>query len=148
MSWSETFLGVIALAMLVMAAIQVGAIVGAARIARQTQQTLTTVQRDLAPLLRDAAPLIAKANAVADEASRTAALATAQAQKVDRLVTDLSERVEYTAAIVQAAIIAPAREGMALAAALKATLSALGRGRDMRARHRRPAEEEDPLFIG
>ena len=148
MSWSDTFLGVIALATLIMAAIQVGAIVAAGRIARQAQQTLTTVQQDLAPLLKDAAPILAKANAVAEEASRTAAIATAQAQKVDRLVTDLSERVEYTAAVVQAAIIAPAREGMALAAALKATLGALGRGRDMRPRPRRPAVEEDTLFIG
>lgn len=148
MSWSEVFLAVIALATLVMAVIQVGAIVAAARIARQAQQTLATVQQDIRPLLNDIAPLIARANEVADEASKTAALATVQAQKVDRLVTDLSERVDTTAAIVQEAIIRPAREGMAIVAAVKATLGALSRARDMRPRHRRPAEEEDPLFIG
>ena len=140
MSWSEVFLGVIALATLIMAVIQVGAIVAAARLAGQAQKTLTTVQRDIGPL-------IAKANAVAEEASRTAAIATAQAQKVDKLVTDLSQRAEYTAAVVQEAIITPAREGMAIAAALKAALGVLGR-RDVRPRHRRHAEEEDPLFIG
>lgn len=148
MSWSEVFLAVIALATLIMAVIQIGAIVAAARIARQAQQTLTTVQQDIRPLISEMGPLIAKANAVADEASRTAALATAQAQKIDRLVTDLSERVDYTAAIVQEAVIRPAREGMALVAAVRATLGALGRARDLRPRHRRPAEEEDPLFIG
>jgi uncharacterized protein YoxC len=147
-SWSEVFLSVIALATLIMAVIQIGAIVAAAKIARQAQQTLATVQKDIRPLISDMAPLIAKANAVAEEASRTAALATAQAQKVDKLVTDLSQRVDYTAAVVQEAVIRPAREGMALVAAVKATLGALGRARDLRARHRRAAEEEDPLFIG
>lgn len=141
MSWSETFLAVIAAATLIMALIQIGAIVAAARIARQAQQTLTTVQQEIRPL-------IAKATAVADEASRTAALATAQAQKVDRLVTELSERVEYTSRVVQQAIITPAREGLAVMAALKATLGALRGFRDVRPRHGRHAEEEDPLFIG
>jgi hypothetical protein len=140
-SWTETFLAVIAVATLIMALIQIGAIVAAARIARQAQQTLTTVQQEIRPL-------IAKATAVADEASRTAALATAQAQKVDRLVTELSQRVEYTSGVVQEAIITPAREGLAVMAAVKATLGALRGFRDMRPRHGRHAEEEDPLFIG
>jgi hypothetical protein len=70
-------------------------------------------------------PLIAARNAIAEEASRTVALATAQAQKVDRLVTDLSVRVEQTAAIVQDAIVTPAREGLAIVAAIRASLGAL-----------------------
>lgn len=141
MSWTEGFLGIIALATLVMAAIQVGAIIAAARIARQAQQTLATVQQDIRPL-------IAKANAVADEASRTAAIATAQAEKVDKLLTELSARVEYTSAVVQDAIITPAREGLAIVAAIKATLGALRGFRTLGPRHGRTAEEEDPLFIG
>lgn len=141
MSWGDVFLGVIALATLTMAAIQVGVIVAALRVARQAQETLVTVRRDIAPL-------VTRVTAVAEEASKTAALATAQAQKVDRLVTDLSQRVEYTAAVVQEAVIAPARQGWAIVAAAKAALGVLGQGREMRPRHRRPAEEEDPLFIG
>ena len=140
MSVSETFLGVIALATLVMALIQIGAIIAILRVARQAQQTM-------ADLHRDVRPLIEKATAVAEEASHTATLATVQAQKVDRLLTDLSGRVEQTAAIVQDAIITPAREGMAIVAALKAGLGAL-RGFRARPRHGRTADEEDPLFIG
>ena len=140
MSLSETFLGVIAAATLIMALIQVGAIVVAARITRQAQQTLTAVHNDIRPLL-------AKAHAVAEEASKTVALATVQAQKVDRLVTDLTARVEETAAVVQEALITPAREGMAVVAAVRATLGAL-RGYRERPRHGRTADEEDPLFIG
>lgn len=140
MNLSETFLGVIALATLVMALIQVGAIIAILRVARQAQQTMTDLHRDVRPLIE-------KATAVAEEASRTATLATIQAQKVDRLLTDLSDRIEQTAAIVQDAIITPAREGMAIVAALKAGLGAL-RGFRERPRHGRTADEEDPLFIG
>ena len=140
MSLSETFLGVIALATLVMALIQVGAIIAILRVARQAQQTMTDLHRDVRPLIE-------KATAVAEEASRTATLATIQAQKVDRLLTDLSGRIEQTAAIVQDAIITPAREGMAIVAALKAGLAAL-RGVRARPGHARTADEEDPLFIG
>jgi hypothetical protein len=140
-SWSEGFLGVIAVATLIMALIQVGAVIAAARIARQARQTLATVQQDIRPL-------IARVNSVAAEASKTAALATVQAEKVDRLVTDLSQRVEETSAIVQQAIIMPAREGLAVMAAVKAGLAALRGFRNVHPRHARTAEEEDPLFIG
>jgi ABC-type multidrug transport system fused ATPase/permease subunit len=139
-SVSETFLGVIALATVVMALIQVGAIIAILRVARQAQQTMSDLHRDVRPLIE-------RASAVADEASRTAALATIQAQKVDRLLTDLTGRIEQTAIMVQDAIITPAREGMAIVAALKAGLGALRGFRD-RPRHGRTADEEDPLFIG
>jgi hypothetical protein len=91
-------------------------------------------------------PLVAKVTAIAEETSRTAAIATAQAEKVDRLVTDLSRRIDETASIVQAAIITPAREGMAIVAAVKAVFAALRTFKDVR--NVRHAEEEDPLFIG
>jgi hypothetical protein len=138
--WSEVFLGVIAVATAVMAVIQIGLIVALLRAMRQAQQTLQNVQQEIKPLL-------VKATAVADQASRTAVIATAQAEKVDRLLTDLARRVEETATIVQHAIVTPAREGMALVAGLKAGLAALRGFREMRER-RRQAEEEDPLFIG
>lgn len=138
--WSEVFLGVIAVATLVMAVVQVGLVVGLLRTSRQAQQILRTVQQDVRPL-------IAKAATIADEASRTAAIATAQAEKVDRLVTDLARRVDETSAVVQKAIVIPAREGVALVAGLRAGLAALRGFRGLRERHRH-AEEEDPLFIG
>ena len=138
--WSEVFLGVIALATVVMAVIQVGVIVGLRHTARRAEDLMSTVQQDVRPL-------IARATAVAEEASRTTALATAQAQKLDRLVTDLARRVDETAALVQHAIVTPAREGMALVAGLRAGLAAIRGFRERRERHRQ-AEEEDTLFIG
>ena len=115
--------------------------IAALRLARQAQQVIQSVQQDVRPL-------IARAHAIADEASRTVALATVQAQKVDRLVTDLSQRVDETAVVVQEAIITPAREGMAIVAAVKATLNAFHGFRDLGPRNSRHAEEEDPLLIG
>jgi len=138
--WSDLFLGIIAVATLLMALTQVGAIVVAARLARQAQQTLTAVHQEIRPL-------IAKVSAVADEASRTASLASVQVQKIDRLVTDLSRRVDETATVIQEAIVTPARQGVALLAAVKAGLAAL-RGISDLHRGSARADEEDPLFIG
>lgn len=153
--WSGLFLGIIAAATLIMALIQIGAIVAALRIARQAQETLASVQRDIKPLLTkanemaaDAKPLFARANEMAEEASRTVALATAQAQKVDRLVTDLTRRVDETSAIVQQAVVLPAREGIAIVSAVKAALGALRGFNEFRGRTGRPSDDEDPLFIG
>ena len=152
--WSQIFLGTIAAATLIMALIQVGAVVVAAKVARQTQDALaratalmTSAQQTLTSVREEIRPMIAKATAVVDEASKTAALATAQAQKVDRLVSDLAKRVDETSVVVQRAVVMPAREGLAIVAGFKAALAVLRRGGDWGRRSSR-SEEEDPLFIG
>jgi len=139
--WSDLFLGVIAAATLLMALVQVGAMITALRLARQAQQAIQSVHQDVKPLL-------ARAQSIAEEASKTVALATAQAQKVDLLITDLSQRVDETVAVLQDAIMTPAREGLAIVAAVKAALAALRGMRELGTRNGRHAEEEDPLFIG
>ena len=138
--WSQAFLGVIAVSTALMAVMQIGALVVLARVALQVRDIVATLQKDIRPL-------IGRANQIADEASRTAAIASAQAQKIDRLMTDLTRRVDETSAVVQQAIITPAREGMAIVAALKAGLGALRQMRDARPRSS-GVEEEDALFIG
>jgi hypothetical protein len=138
--WSQVFLGVIAAATAVMAIVQIGAIVLLARVSAQVQGIVATIQTDIRPLL-------ARATAIADEASKTATLATAQAQKIDRLVTDLTRRVDETSAVIQQAILTPAREGMAIIAALKAGFGALKGIRDLRGRPG-GVDDEDALFIG
>ena len=138
--WNQAFLGVIAVSTALMAVMQIGALVVLAKVAAQVREIVATLQQDVRPL-------IARANTIADEASKTATIATAQAQKIDRMVTDLARRVDETSAVVQQAIVRPAREGMAMVAALKAGLGALRTVRDGRGR---PAgvEDEDALFIG
>ena len=138
--WTTAFLGIIAASTAMVAAMQIYAFLSLAKTGKQIRDIMATLQQDVRPL-------IARANVIADEASRTATLATAQAEKIDRLVTDLTRRVDETSAVVQQAIITPAREGMALVAALKAGFGALKEMRDMRRRSSR-IEDEDALFIG
>jgi hypothetical protein len=152
--WELVFLGVIAAATLLMALMQVAAVVVAARLARQAQEAagkaqsaIATAQEAIASVREDIRPLIARANTVAEEAARTASLVTAQAEKVDRLVTDLSTRIDDTAVVVQNAIVTPAREALAVLAGVKAALATFRAGADWRRRTTR-SEEEDPLFIG
>ena len=136
----ELALGVIAAATAIMALVQIGALIMLARVATQIRDIASTIQQDLRPL-------IARANAIADEAHKTATLASAQAQKFDRLVTDLTQRVDVTSAVIQEAILTPAREGMAIVAGLKAAIGALRGFRDQRGRSSR-VDDEDALFIG
>jgi len=136
----ELALGVIAAATAIMALAQIGAMIMLARVAMQVRDIAATIQQDLRPL-------IARANAIADEAHKTATLATAQAEKFDRLVTDLTQRVDVTSAVIQEAILTPAREGMAIVAGLKAAIGALRGFRDQRGRSSR-VDDEDALFIG
>ena len=141
MNLSEVFLGIIALATLAMAVLQIGAAVAVGRLARDAQKTFTSVQDDVKPL-------IAKVSALAEEANHTVGLAKVQAEKIDLLVTTLTRRIDETSVVVQQAVMTPAREGLAILAAVKAGLGALRGFRDMHAGQSRHAEEEDPLFIG
>jgi hypothetical protein len=91
---------------------------------------------------------VARAEVVAENAARATTLAVAQVERADRLFTDLSGRVEDTAAAIQSTLLAPAREGRALLAGLGATIGAF---RELRQSSRARAarrDEDDPLFIG
>ena len=141
MNLSEVFLGIIALATVAMAVLQIGAALAVSRLARDAQKTFTSVQDDVKPL-------IAKVSALAEEANQTVSIAKIQAEKIDLLVTTLTRRIDETSVVVQQAVMTPAREGLAILAAVKAGLGALRGFRDIAPGQGRHAEEEDPLFIG
>jgi hypothetical protein len=133
-------LGVIAGATLVMAIIQVGLIVFAGRLARKVDQLSTRLEQDIRPF-------IANATEVAGNAARATSLAVLQMERADELIAGLSQRVEDTARVIQGTLLAPAREGRALLAAIGATIGALREERQ--GRPQGPGvEDEDPLFIG
>jgi hypothetical protein len=140
--WSGVFLGIIALAVSVMAVVQVAVIVFGARLVKRVEQIATQVDREIKPLL-------VNLNVVGEEAARAAALAALQVERVDALFADVAGRVEETAVSLQSAIIAPAREGLALVQGVKAAFAAL---REIRAASA-PAgaavhDEDEQLFIG
>lgn len=140
--WSVVFLGVIALAVTVMAAIQVGIVVYGARLARRVDALTAQVDREIKPLLTHL-------TTIGEEAARATTLAAAQVERVDRLFADVSQRVEDTASAVQSAIIAPARESLALISGVRAAFETFRGMRRAGAPARSAApDEDDPLFIG
>jgi hypothetical protein len=140
----ELFLGVIAFAVLVMAVVQVGAIVAALRLARRVDQIAMQLDQEIKPL-------IANLNTLSSEAARAAALAARQAERLDRVFGELVQRVDETLAAAQEFVTGPARQGMAIVAGIKAVVESF-RGMREASRRRaaaRPAvDDEESLFIG
>jgi hypothetical protein len=143
---AEILLGVIAFAVAIMAFAQVGAVVAGFRLARRVEQIATDLETGVKPLL-------ANLTAVTAEASKAATVAAAQIERFDRLVGDLTARVDQTVTTAQQFVKGPAREGMAIVAGVRAALAAFHALRE--AGRRRTAarsvtmeEEEESLFIG
>lgn len=141
---AELFLGVIALSVLVMAALQVGAVVAGLRLARRVEQVSRQIDEEIKPLLSNLTQ-------VAAEAARTASLASRQVERVDALFSDVAARVDDTLASARQLVGGPAKGGMAVLAGVQAALSAFKgiREASRRRRNLRPGlDDEDSLFIG
>ena len=143
---AEVLLGVIAVAVAVMALVQVGAIIAGLRVARR-------VERIASDLETGVKPLIANLTTLSSDASRAATLAAAQVERIDRAFGDLTARLDQTLTAAQQFVSGPAREGMAIVAGVRAAFGALQTMRET-ARRRSAArpgafeEEEESLFIG
>jgi uncharacterized protein YoxC len=140
-SWVPLFLGIIAVATLVTAVVQVAVVVYAGIVVRRVTRRLGELERDLKPLT-------ASVNAIGRDAARAAALTAAQVERVDRLFADLLDRIEQTAQTLQKAATIPAREGAALIVALKAAITTFHELRQRSSARPGRAEDEEALFIG
>jgi hypothetical protein len=134
---AELFLGIIAVATLATAIVQVGVLVAAGLLARRLQRVVETTERELKPLLEHL-------NAIGRDASRAASLATAQVERADRLFADLALRIEQILSLIQSVVSGPLREGAAMMSALRAILNFM---RDTRGGRRTSAEDDDALFV-
>ena len=103
----ELLLGVIAMAVAVMAIVQVGAIVAALRVARRVDYIATELETGIKPL-------IANLTALSADASKAATLAASQVERLDKLLMDMAARVEQTMAAAHQFVTRPGREGMAI----------------------------------
>ena len=139
--WAEVFLGVIALATLTIAVVHVGVVVGGLVFARRLNRLLEQAEQQMQPLVESV-------NAIARDAARVTSMATVQVERVDRLVTDLTTRIEDTANTVQNAVLKPLRDGAAMLAGVKAVIDVFRNDRERRGAGRTRPEEEDALFIG
>jgi hypothetical protein len=139
-TWSTVFLGVIAFSTLALAAGAVAAAVYAARAAQRLERALTQLREDIRPL-------IGRVTVVTEDTARITTLVAAQVERADSLIAEFGQRVDDVVTIVQHAIVAPAREGMAVMAAARAVFDVLRGLKSPRGPSSR-AEEEDALFIG
>lgn len=139
--WAEVFLGIIALATLTMAAIQVGVIIYGIGAARRVNKLLTQVEQELKPVADSL-------NSIARDAARISSLATGQAERIDRLVNDITVRLEQTATTLQDAILRPLRDGAAIMTGVKAAIDVIRELTRKPGAARARAEDEDALFIG
>jgi hypothetical protein len=139
--WAELFLGVIALATFTMAAIQVGVIVYGVSVARRVNRLLAQVEQEMKPLAESV-------NTIARDAARISSMASAQVERIDRLVTDLTNRIEETASTVQHSILKPLRDGAALISGIQAAIGVFRELTNRSGTPRARAEDDDALFIG
>ena len=137
---TNLFLGIIAAAVLVMAIIQVAAIVLAMSAARRIGQVADRLEQDLRPVMSNL-------QAMTSEAARATSLAAAQMERADRMFADLSRRVEQVMAAIPS-LLGPAGKGFALLNGIKAAMAAIQELRRSSRRHAAHPDEEDALFIG
>jgi hypothetical protein len=131
------YLAVMAVALAIMALVQIGIIVVAIRLGKQIGATVDEIRREVRPLLE-------KAHRISDDAARATRLAVAQIEKVDHLLTNTSTRVSETLGLVQHAVVEPVRQGAAVVAAVRAAVTAFRSWRG--AHHSR--DDDDALFVG
>ena len=142
---SNIWLAIIAISTLLMALTQIGAIIAGAIAARKLEARLARLEQRVQTQIQ---PLVDRLNVIGADAARLSALAVKQAEKADVAFTSAAQRVDQTLAVVQNAVVAPAREGMALASALRAAVGSIRKGSTTRRRPTGAGDGDDALFIG
>ena len=116
--WQVVWLGTMAVALAIMAVVQVAVLVAAMRLGRELMQTSEELRREIKPLVE-------KAQRISDDAAKTAALVAVQAERIDRLLVSTAQKVEDTVSVLQGALVEPLRQGATLFAVLRAFAAGL-----------------------
>jgi len=136
-TWATVFLGIIAMATLVTAILQVVVLVAAAQLVKRVGRFIDIVEQDVRPI-------IANVSSVARDAARVASLAAAQVERADQMLTSTVHRLEDLLAHVQTLVTNTMREGNALMMGVRAVMAAI---RAFQGRRRRRGEDDEALFI-
>lgn len=137
---TNVWLGIIAVAVLVMAVIQIAAIVFAMSAARRIGQVADRLEQNLNPV-------VSNLQTITSEAARMTTLAAAQVERADRMFADLTRRADQVMAAVPT-LLGPAGKGLAFLNGIKAALAAIHELRRSSRRGAAHPDEEDALFIG
>ena len=138
-TWATVFLGVIAVATLITAVLQVVLLVAGFNLVRRITRFVDFVETEVKPI-------IGHIDSIARDASRAAGLALAQVERADQLLSNTIQRIEHTLSTVQSLIVGALREGNALMMGVRAVMAAV-RGFQRRQTSRRRAEDDEALFI-
>ena len=137
--WAGVFLAVMAVALVAMAAVQIGLMIVGLRVAKQMATATAQLQQEIRPLIE-------KAHLIADDASRAAALAVIQVERVDRFMASTATRLDTTLGMIQNVASGPIGQGAAAVSAFRAVMSVM---RDWKGRRRRHGhDDDDALFVG
>ena len=140
-TWATVFLGIIAVATLVTAILQVVLLVAAAQLVRRIGKFVDVIE---GVIEQDVRPIIASVSNIARDASRVASLAVAQVERADEMLSGAVHRIEELLATVQALISKTLRDGNALMMGIRAVMAAI---RAFQGRRRRRGEDDEALFI-
>jgi hypothetical protein len=136
-TWATVFLGIIAMATLVTAILQVVVLVAAAQLVKRVGRFVDIVEQDVRPI-------IANVGSIARDASRVASLAAAQVERADQMLSSTVHRLEDLLTHVQTLVTNTLREGNALMMAVRAVMAVI---RAFQGRRRRRGEDDETLFI-
>ncbi len=147
-TWGVVFLGAIAVSSVVQAAFLVALALAGLRLTRRLDALQAQLDQQIAPTLKGLEQISRNAAEVSD-------LATGQARRLDRLLSDTLEKVEDTAAIVQRLVIRPLRPVSHIVAVLKGLQAGIDVFLQLERRESPPpapskgktAEEDEHLFI-
>ena len=114
---TEVFLGVIAVATLVMALIQVCLVIAGIIAVKRMHEMMLRVENSLKPVLAHVDDLVMDATA-------SVAAVRVQIDRVEQQAVQVLKRTDQAVQRVQDYLVAPAREGMALAAGARAVFGA------------------------
>ena len=136
-TWATVFLGIIAMATLVTAILQVVLLVAGWQLVRR----ITTFVEDIE---RDVRPILGHLNSITRDASKVASLAVAQVERADQLLTSAVVRLEDLLGNLSTVIVKTMREGNALMMGIRAVMAAV---QAFRGRRRGRGEDDEALFI-
>lgn len=114
---STLLLAIIAAATVIMAVVQIGVVICAVRLAGRVNRLAAVVENDIKPTL-------ARVDTISTDVARMTSLASAQAERLDKMVGNLSGQVDEILAVAQDSIVTPVKQGGAFLVGLRAALLA------------------------
>jgi hypothetical protein len=136
-TWATVFLGIIAMATLVTAVLQVVLLVAGWQLVRRITTFVDTIERDVRPIL-------GHVNNIASDASRVVSMAAAQVERADQLLNNTVVRIEELLSSLSGMVVNTLREGNALMMGIRAVMAAV---EAFRGRRRRRSDDDEALFI-